>query len=462
MREVSQVFKDGFALGLRPARSIGPDTQYLQRAYNVVPTALGLVPRPPILAPNQDIPSQQYPFPILFCGSRHNLVFTATDLYSLTEDWELSHIAHQEWGGVPQIADFMDYVVWATPTGSYAYRDGILSTSPGGAQFRSCANLRGQLVVGNCSLPKGPEKVDHEVWKNRIDVGGENVVAWSKIGSIDWEYSLSNEVGWAPMPWSGSVLGLLPLGQDMMVYGSDGIAKLSSITEPTPTFGVSLFGTVGVKNRQAFAGDESFHVFIGTDNALYTITPERALSAEGKAPQRLGYEEFLENLKDPIVTFDPVLRHWWIGDEQTCYIYSGTGLGEASETPSRLNRVNGELLGYSFGSQSRRVEVETNPISFDSRGIKTLMCVEGDLTSSHMVQGFTRYRYNYSRPMQASRPIRLDPRGAFFPIIAGVEISTVLVCEDFQNFYLTKLWLHFKNTDKTFSRGVINAGRPAE
>lgn len=235
MREVSQVFKDGFIAGLRPTEAIGPDTQYLTHSYNLIPTAAGLIPRSVVGKLTDAVFPESYPFPALYCLSRHILLFTATDVYRINADWEPEHLLSKAWGGLPQIADFMDFVVWSTPAGAFSLRDGSLVEELHGAQFQACTNFRGQLIVGNCTLPKGPEKVDSEIFEQRVDVSGRNVVAWSKIGSLEWEYTLGNEVGWAPMDWDGEVLGLLPLGKEFIVYGSNGLAKMAPATTSSIT-----------------------------------------------------------------------------------------------------------------------------------------------------------------------------------------------------------------------------------
>lgn len=460
MREVNQVFEQGFVAGLRPQPQLGPAVQVLMRSLNLVPTKLGLEPRDVVVNPI-DIAELQYPFPALYVLSRYTLLFTHYDLYRVEADWELTHIAHQDWGDLPHIADFMDYVVFSTPTGQWSLRDYTLSEDLQGASFKTCTNFRGQLVVGNCGLPKGPALEAGEIVESVTDVGGEGVVGWAKIGALDWEYTIGNEVGWAPMPWVGSVLGLLPLGKEIVVYGENGLAKLSPAKEPVTTFGVQEFGDVGVCNRNCFAGDFTTHLFIGTDRALYSVSPERALSGEGKLPAYLGFEEWISQLIDPIVTFDPIKRYWWIGDKEHCFIYSGSGLGESSQTPTHLSRLDGQLVGITVQHHPDSAIVETGDLSFDSRGFKTLMCVESDLRAAAKVYGSTSFRYDYTKAERDSAPIKLDPRGGFFPVVAGTEIRVRFVCSDFQGFYLSKLWLHFKNTDKTFSRGVINAGRPA-
>lgn len=461
MREVNQIFEKGFSVGLRPFPELGPSQEFLLRCYNLIPTPRGLEPRQVPVAPDV---TDNWPFPVVAILSRQVLLFTSKSLYTLDSALEPTFIGTVEggWGDIPHIADFMDYVVLSSPNGQWQLYKGTLSGMPNGERFKTCTNFRGQLIVGDCQLPKGPEKVGEAVVPNSVEVGGEATVGWTKIGALDWEYTLGNEVGWAPMPWIGSILGLLPLGKEIVVYGTNGLTKLSMAKEPVATFGVQDFGDIGLLNRNCFAGDTTAHLFVGNDYSLYSVTPEKALSGEGKLPSKIGGEEWISQLTDPIVSFDPSRRYWWIGDKKKCFIYSGTGLGEASITPTRLGRLDGALIGSFVRHGDDSAIVETGPTSYASRGIKTLMCVESDLTSSQRVKASAYYKYDYAGQERQTPEIPLDPRSGFFPVIAGVETRVRYTCPTFKDFYLTKMWSHFKNTDKTFARGIINAGRPAE
>jgi len=462
MREVSEVFEKGFAIGLRPHESVRSTAEVLMRCYNLVPFELGLEARQDVVHSLEGL-KEDYPFPALYILRKINLLFTSDAVYSVANDWDMTLITKADWGSLPQIADFYDFVVIAAANCRVLLLNGAVQSVSNDASFDTCCNFRGQLIVGNATLPKGPEKVGSAVVDNRVSVGGENIVAWTKIGSYEWEYTLGNEVGWAPMPWPGQVLGMLPMEKTVIVYGDGGIARLAPSVEPVTTFGVSEFGQVGVLNRNCFAGDDQTQVFIGVNRELYEITPERALSSEGRLPKRLGYKEWIEQLEDPIISFDPVHRHWWIGDKSKCFIYSGTGLGEASITPSSLGMWGTQLAGYYFSHGTDEALVETGNLCLNSRGIKTLMCVEADLQAvGQQVYGSALYGYSTKETLQEGQEKRLDPRGAFFPVAAGTELRVRLRAPDFHNFFLSKLWLRFKNTDKHFSRGVINAGRPAE
>ena len=162
------------------------------------------------------------------------------------------------------------------------------------------------------------------------------------------------------------------------------------------------------------------------------------------------------------MSFDSVQRHWWIGDETRCFIFTGRGLAEANITPTHLSRLDGPLWGFYREHGSEEATIETGPTSFDSRGIKTLMCVEADVESGAPVVGWASWKSSYSKDFRQGKRIRLDPRGAFFPVMSGTELTVGLRAGDYHSFHLSKMWLRHKTTDKTFARGVINAGRPAE
>lgn len=463
MREVNTVFQKGFAVGLRPDKTVGTTSEHLSRCYNMVPNGIGLEPRSDVINP-LDVASD-WPWPVVFVLSRHVLLFTRTALYRVNNDWSITYLMYQDWGSIPHIADFMDTVVWSTVNGQWMISiDGVITTIRD-AQFKRCCNFKGQLIVADCKLPNGPERdmsVSGTPIKYTTEVGGSNIVAWSKIGAIDWTYSFGNEVGWAPMNWPGSVLGLLPLGGDVVVYGDNGIAKLKPVSKPVVTFGIQDFGDVGVLNANCFAGDASAQIYLGADYNLYKIVPEKALSDDGKRPTLLGYKEFLSKLQDPIMTFDSAKRHWWIGDKDACFIFTEMGLSEASITPTHLGNLDGALIGCFHTHGTDQALVETGAMSFDSRGIKTLMCVEADCVTDRQIYGYASFNFSYRGEMRRGKTIRLDPRGAFFPILSGVEFKIALTCDDFRKFYVYKLWFHHKNTDKTFSRGVINAGRSGQ
>lgn len=462
MREVSSVFQEGLLTGLMVDPALNTQAQHLLQCYNLVPGPYGLEARQDINNPIPTLVGQPYPWPALFSLSRYTLIFTEREVYLADKSWNLNLLHRAEWGTLPHVADFMDTVVWSSQKGQWIMSGGRMVDELKGATFKTCCAFRGQLLIGNATLPNGPTRLGDGSISFDTEVSGESIVAWSKIGSLEWEFTLGNEVGWAPMPWDGPVLAMLPLGKEVVVYGQNGIVKLAMTTSPVQTFGIQDFGDVGIFNETCVAGDFTSHLFLGTDYNLYMVEPEKALSGEGKLPRRLGYRTWMQTLTDPIITFDPTFRHWWIGDQNRCFIFSGKGLGESSITPTHLSRFDGPLWGFYHTHGGDEAIVQTGPLSFDHRGIKTLMNVEADVESQGLLTGQVSWKSAYNHPFRDAQTKRLDPRGSFFPIVAGTEFLIKISSTQFRNFLLSKMWLHHKNTDKHFSRGVINAGRPTE
>lgn len=454
MRERVAIFEKGLIAGLPSSGALNTTVEFLHQCYNVHPTKEGLLARPKVLNPLPDVRQEEWPYPFLWVGHRFILLFTYTALYRVEGDWDLVKIGNYDWGTVPQIADFYDYIVISSSRQRFALLRGAPAPTGVGATFTCCDNFKGQLVVGNVKLG--------DIGVNADPPEGENIVAWTKIGSLEWEYTLGNETGYAPMPYIGKILAIKALGDLVIVYGENGVTRLKPEKTPVTTFGIHPFGAIGLFSPQSVAGDNLEHIFVGADKALYSIKPERMLSEDGKAPNRLGYEEFIGRLEDPVISFDPYLRWWWIADEVCCYIYSSQGLSEASFSPTRVNRLDGQLLGLGVQQGEDKALVCTSPISFNTRNIKTLMCVEGDIRSAGPCLGRAHYRYKHFDEWKTHNIKPLDPRGAFFPVVGGTEFRVDLVCMDYTDFTLSKIFLHYKNTDKTFSRGVIDAGAPEQ
>lgn len=462
MREAISIFQKGFTAGLAPSPYYNTQVETLNECYNLVPSEAGIKAREEVFEPELEFPGRPWPFPALYRQARRDLIFLDNEV-GLWENQGYRPIFSHTWKGLPHIADFMDTVIWATPAGAFiSLKNGHTTMGVGGAIFHTCCNFKGQLVVGDCALPLGPHTESCQDPTNTVQVGGPDIVAWSKIGAVDWEYTLGNEVGWAPMPWPGAVRRVLPLKDEVVVYCDNGVAKLRPAQTPTQTFGVVEFGDIGILNRDCVDGSYGTHIFLGNDYSLYSIQPERALSEEGKAPKRLGYSYLLKDLKDPVVTYDSSHNHWWVGDSERCYIYTGYGLGESSLSPTHLSHVDGKLWGYTFGTGDRQALIGTSPLSFNFRGIKTLMNVEADVECSERVYGRAGWKSNYSRPFRWRPFVLLDPRGSFFPVVAGSELKVQMWAPEFKDFILSKLLLHYKTTDKTFSRGHQNANSSSE
>lgn len=164
----------------------------------------------------------------------------------------------------------------------------------------------------------------------------ENFVGWTSIGAEDLWFWLDktyaeqgpveeitydsaardafylsvlkrNELGFVPMPWSGAVLVVKKLGDNVIVYGEQGISMLFPVTSPFPTFGVKHLLSVGIQGRGAVGGDESQHICIDNSGCVWRLRADSPV-------ERLGYEEFFVSFLSNsfIVNYNPHLQDFYI------------------------------------------------------------------------------------------------------------------------------------------------------
>ncbi len=432
MREAVYNFSKGLSLGILPKTETRTMLEGLSECYNMIPTELGLVAREEVFDPMPDMVfDMQYPFPMFMELSTQALLFTKDRLYTIDKNDNLVETVEAEWTDVPQIADFGDYVVWATDQDRWVALNGVAQDSETLPKFSACMNYKQQLIIGNA----------------QIDglVSGENLVAWGAIGDMSWDFMYRREAGFTMIPSRGTVLGFGEVEEGIVVYMTTSVWLLRPITEPAISFSVTKISNIGACNRHSFGGDLATQVFLGTDKELYQIS-------EG-AVTKLGYRHLFSELS-PLVLFDSGERHWWFSSEEKCYVMSTSGMGEASISPTALSRLI-DLKGYAVVHGDRVAKVTTTPLSFQTRGIKTVMSIEADVKTKDVeVYGNVHWLVDYSQPFASSELVLLNNNGAFFPIVAGTEVMVGYACEDFTKFELSQFWVRYKHTDRTIARGT--------
>lgn len=469
MREVVDIYEAAFVNGLALSDSLSEKAEFLSYCLNMIPNDFGLVSRPIITVPSYNLSGQSYPFPIYKACINCELLIVSNGIYLIdqygTQTFIISNII--SYNTLPVVADFINYIVisidrksWIVNTISKEVSE---FTSKASINFSTSTNFRGQLIVGNGDIIN---RTDCELGNIHISSTFQtnSMIAWSKIGKFDFTLDLSNESGYTYMPQGGDVYAILSLSNKIVVYGDRGIIKLTPVDSPAVTFAVEIFGSIGLLGKNCVAGDLTNHLFIGQDFELYIVELEKAFTGEGRTPKKIGYSYLIKTLVNPIVTFDEVNRLWYIGDDKKCFIFNGKTLSNSGITPTCItNKFNVPMSFIKDLNGNRyKLAIETGPISLGSHGLKTLMCVETNIDNPQKVYGEVLWQADYKKGFRGSKKILLNPRGNFFPIVSGTDFKISLTSNNFQDFKLSKLWLKFKNTDKTSSRGIINAGRPAE
>lgn len=183
------------------------------------------------------------------------------------------------------------------------------------------------------------------------------VSKWIEQGLVDF----------LPMRYTGAGLAAKQQGDDLIVYGAEGVSRVSA-TEIGPVETKVL--DTGIPFNGCYAGDIKEHVFVSKHNEMYFIGERGQTFPEakpmGNGLYRLGYAEFLSTLTLTAarMTFDPTERYFWICDSDEAFILSRTGLSNPNGLyPVSVIRTPGYngLVGSSVATGADDVEMQLHP-----------------------------------------------------------------------------------------------------
>ena len=277
-----------------------------------------------------------------------------------------------------------------------------------------------------------------------------NWVGWSKIGHATFHADLMNDAGFMPMPFKGWIYVVKQLEKNFIAYGSHGVAMLFPASSPMPTFGMQRLLQIGLKGKNAVTGDHSAHFFIDSKGALWK------LSGEGLA--KLGYEEFLSELSNPSMHFDPFNRWVLISDANQGYILTDKGLGGGYGNLSGYIIIDGEP----FAVSPDELEIDTPamttaPIDFGYRGLKTVESVQFGLDTNKLAYAAIDYKYSKSSAYVTSQWVRLSPEGVAFIRVAGTDFRFRLKLAEPGFCEISYINIQYKKTDHRYVRSNMGA-----
>lgn len=456
MREGHFVIQEAYANGLRPDKRLPNDAPYLKLMKNARPKPWGACRYETV---NQAIAGQaaSWPFPQLFYGEQETLLFDETAVYAVntTGDWSITQLATYdadsiltpkaipEGGGPWHVIDMGP--VWVAFNGvcavfKTAAVDSVLVQDSVTVQT-GCALGRDRAVMAGFDESNFWRSTWQTFFDERLsnlpdELGDKmdftagasgNWVWWSSIGADDllwlWDPTLliygptpsdglhgpdnpyifdllrMNQAGMAPMPWKGSVLRVLPLGNGVAVYGEQGATWLEPVVTSAPTMAVrpipGLAKGIGPCQRSSVYGDEFRHVLVDSEGVLWLIR----MGEFGPQGERLGYEEYLkplvdEELPNVVASYDDARQEFWISGRNACYVLTAQGLGGPIDVkPTSLCRVSGALTGvYGAVHDVCMMQLETHPISLQEGGSKHVTSFQAGMTDMGVVRGAVSYR----------------------------------------------------------------------
>ena len=162
---------------------------------------------------------------------------------------------------------------------------------------------------------------------------------WSDIGHLDFTIDKTNVAGERPLDWRGWIYAIKKLGNKVIAYGENGV---SALIPSGNAYGLNTIYRIGLKSKQAVAGDESTHYFIDNKGQLWSL---------GEGLAKLDYSEYLSALGSPVLSWDAANSLLYICDGILGFIYSADSgsLGGGPVNITGIDSQGGNLYVVSSG-----------------------------------------------------------------------------------------------------------------
>ena len=247
-----------------------------------------------------------------------------------------------------------------------------------------------------------------------------NFVKWSNIGSADFTVWKDNVAGTRPLDWKGWVYAVKKIGNKVVVYGENGVSLLIPSGN---TYVLQTVHRIGLKGKQAIAGNEAVHFFVDTDGQLFMFgeTVRKA-----SFPENLDYSEYLASMNNLVLSWDELNKLLYICDGTTGYVYSPnskslgkgpanvTGIGLQSETLYVV--APAAIVIPSF-------EKWTDVYDMGSRRGKSIVSLEYGADLTETLKASIKYRLNKASAFSQTGWYSVDSRGMVFISAYGQEFQ---------------------------------------
>jgi len=319
--------------------------------------------------------------------------------------------------GNPINWDLLVEFYWNTPD----LPSGMLIKSEGEfnqilSSTESIINLISEGIIASLKVWTGNDSTITLISKSDMYVGATetNWVCWSKIGNFDFTHDHSNEAGERPLEWKGLIYDILKMSKSVVVYGRNGISILKPYENIWSEKRISLFGTKGKGSQVGFDGN---HWFINTLGELWHL---------GESLTKIGFQEFLFPLSDPIMTLNKKDKVIYICDGSNGYIYSY----ETMDLATYNNNVTGfnhqDDISYFCSSSALTplaIFFKSAIYDFGSKNGKTIYNIEFHVETTSDIDAAIDYRNFYGESFQRTPWIQIDPRGMVYLPCFGREFQ---------------------------------------
>ena len=240
-----------------------------------------------------------------------------------------------------------------------------------------------------------------------------NLVRWSKIGELNFTVDQSNLANQRPMDWKGCIYNIMKLVDRAVAYGANGVTYL----KPSGVhYGMQTIHRIGVKNKNAVAGNDFIHFFVDKQNRLYELTLEGL--------NKRDYSEFISRMGSPVLSLDEEKKMVYICDGTYGYVYSieteSFGEGPIDVTGFGV-RDNVPYIVSSGDAETPKFEILTDIFDMGTRKSKTIYSLELGTDLTEYLETRIEYRVDNDKDFQRGpwKPVNRD--GFSFNRCFGVE-----------------------------------------
>lgn len=449
MREYELELKEALKNGLAPEK-VPTNSQFLFDCLGFRCGRAGIEAHKELINPLPVTIDMYYswPFPQFITGEKCNfLVVRDTtnqedDVYLISADHStvtyIFSVDELTFGlaSLMEVADFGRYIVMVDGVAMIRGIPGAFVASksiPTVPLMTTICNLKGQAIGGGVK----------STWYDC----DETFYIWSNIGYFDFVPDEGNEAGYRRDPYGGIVYHTRRLGDLAVGYSSKGIVFMIPSSDPTATIGFREVCNIGLINQGAMNGDMKRQIFVGSDYIVREVTSEGV--------KDLGYQKHIKSLagEDIIVSYDPSLRDFYIGNSTKTFLLSPYGMTIVRQHPSAVWNSNNESYMIPETVDDESHFICTEPFDMGYRGQKTVCSIETDAHVVTAPEAGIDYDTPFSWVSGIYKPINREGIGAI--TVSGNEFRFRLrfgsVDDDVKIGYIK---VRYKMTDLRGIRGV--------
>ena len=262
-------------------------------------------------------------------------------------------------------------------------------------------------------------------------------VKWSNIGSADFTIWKDNIAGERPLDWKGWVYEIKKLGNKVVVYGENGVSLLAPSGN---TFGLLSIHRIGLKGRQAVAGNDKVQFFVDKSGQLHSLGETVMKSSMFEAsiyPEKLDYSEYIASMNDVVLSWDELNSLLYICDGISGYVYSpdSKSLGSGPINVTGIGTQDGELyVAASSAIAIPTFELCTDIYDMGSRKNKTISSIEIGTDATNNLWASIDYRLDKAGAFSTLAWHRVNPNGTVTIPCFGVEFRFRLKMTTYEYF----------------------------